>query len=343
MVIQVWIYKRFDNDLLSLVDSGYNVRKMMRDALIAYANGNPFKIYIDTVTKFNSEEKHGGRIKFTLNSKKTDHAAAIDVLNSLRSRYRSNFCKMVLRNALLQQNLTCYFIGQKGFDFQRKNLGTIDVSIIDNLVNGEHYRELEKQMTILGEEYTVTHDTTQDMSLSGPKGLPSPASINREKNQKKGKKGVPKSNEGVSDGEDKPRVRRSDKYRAKDPGKVNTHISEDADLKSPQEAVDQSEVSAYTSEDGKDITHEAYDTPEAKYSSQAESRAEEKRDAPPWVKNTHTAGKSAEETDKTQEKIEETADKEATDKETKHEAAGSDEDVSGTTDDSVLMALFENI
>lgn len=106
MMIEIRVYKLYDTDLVALVDNGYPVPKMMRDALISYANGESLLYYMDEHLYFDMNRKANARLRFEIPD---SEEKAIHLIKNIKHGYRNSFCKMLLRNCLTQQNLAGYF------------------------------------------------------------------------------------------------------------------------------------------------------------------------------------------------------------------------------------------
>ena len=106
MDVEVRFYKAFDIDIISLEAAGYPVKEMTETALNAYANGNPVHFLIDVPisSDFNSLKTFHTRLKIADSDVRTIH-----MLKNIKNRYRNAFCKTILRDALIQQNLTVFF------------------------------------------------------------------------------------------------------------------------------------------------------------------------------------------------------------------------------------------
>ncbi len=118
MKVEIRIYKRYDTDLVALVDNGYPVGEMMRAAVTGYANGQPVYFQLDEVLFFDMNRKNNVRLRFDV--PKTD-AKTIHLLQNIKHGYRNSFCKMVLRDALSHQNLGCYFADENMLPLQEKH------------------------------------------------------------------------------------------------------------------------------------------------------------------------------------------------------------------------------
>ncbi|SEF90826.1 hypothetical protein [Lachnospira multipara] len=119
MVIEIRLYKRYDMDLVALVDAGYPVSTMIKESLIAYANGNPISYLIDENIAFDLNGKESVRTRIVIPESETN---LIYLLKHIKHRTRNNFCKMVLRNALINQNLGAFFAVDNLFQLQKRDI-----------------------------------------------------------------------------------------------------------------------------------------------------------------------------------------------------------------------------
>lgn len=164
MYVEVRVYKRYDTDLLALHDSGYSLSTMMRAALVSYANGAPLHFFIDEITDFDLNGKKNIRVRIQVNDKERN---AIALLQSIKHSYRSNFCKMVLRNAIIQQNLTCYFADSSFVRMHEINASQINTRMVQNLVPASEYRTLIQNYTLLGQNVQVQHEKGLKIKAGG--------------------------------------------------------------------------------------------------------------------------------------------------------------------------------
>lgn len=118
MKVEIRIYKQYDTDLVALVDNGYPVSRMMKDAIISYANGTPLLFELDEHLYFDMNRKTNARLRFDIPEKEKK---ATYLLKNIKHRYRNSFCKMVLRNCLSQQNLAGYFADPNLLVLQEQN------------------------------------------------------------------------------------------------------------------------------------------------------------------------------------------------------------------------------
>lgn len=152
MVVEIRLYKQFDTDLVALADAGYSVSSMIKAAVKGYANGYPVHFYIDEIIPFDMNDKKTVHTRFTIpeSDKKTCY-----LLRNIKHGYRNTFCKAVLRNSLIQQNLTGFFAGESLFHLQTLNMQDINIYTYKNLVPCSKIRGSAKQVTFLGRTVTV--------------------------------------------------------------------------------------------------------------------------------------------------------------------------------------------
>ena len=113
MVVEIRVYRQYDLDLLAIADAGYSLSALICDEVTSYAHGDPLYYYIDELSDFTIKDRTNIRFRFKVPD---DDYETTELLRSVIPRFRSNFCKMVLRNALGQQNLYCFFKGYGRID-----------------------------------------------------------------------------------------------------------------------------------------------------------------------------------------------------------------------------------
>lgn len=118
-------------DLLALAEAGYPVSLMIKNALISYAKGTPLFYYIDEDIPVNSRDTKVMRVTFMIGKKEVE---TIELLNSIIASKKSTFCKALLRNALVQQNLNCYFANKKMESLHLANRKSFNVEGLENVI-----------------------------------------------------------------------------------------------------------------------------------------------------------------------------------------------------------------
>ena len=130
MIQEIRLYKRYDTDLLALCDAGYSISLMIKDALYGYAHSTPVHIYIDQLIPFDLNKKTSVHTRFTIPD---SDLQTCYLLRNIKHGYRNSFCKNVLRNALVQQNLVAYFADNSMLRLQSDNLQQTNLSALPNL------------------------------------------------------------------------------------------------------------------------------------------------------------------------------------------------------------------
>lgn len=165
MNIEIRIYKRYDTDLLSLHDAGYSVTKMMAEAVSAYANGLPFRLFIDELVSFDMNDKKSIRLRLKFKDNDTKVATLI---RNVKHGYRSNFCKQILRNAMIHQNLICYFSDTSLLSIHEANIRTVNLQAFPLIKKCSDYRRTTQQLNILGRDITIQHEKGYSVPTSIP-------------------------------------------------------------------------------------------------------------------------------------------------------------------------------
>jgi hypothetical protein len=130
MVVEIRIYKRYDADLYSLAESGYSVVQLLSDAVTSYAHGEPFMVYAPDAPLFDVNNKKTIHTRFSIPESDT---ATCRLLRSIKTTYRNTFCKMVLRNAFLQQNIAGFFSDPSLVSLQSSDLAARPAGAYKNL------------------------------------------------------------------------------------------------------------------------------------------------------------------------------------------------------------------
>lgn len=169
MKVDVYVYKRFDTDILSLHDAGYDISRMIKDSLKAYANGQPLKIFIEETVPLDLNNKKSFRLRITID--KSDENV-VSLIEKVKHGYRSNFCKQILRNALLQQNLVCYMADISYAKLHLTNAAYIDQTQ-QGIVTGERYKTLafknDRGITLIPEKVASKSEKTAPVRQQGSK------------------------------------------------------------------------------------------------------------------------------------------------------------------------------
>lgn len=143
MVIEFRLYKKFDMDLIALYNMHYPVASMMREAVIAYANGRPLNYLVDEPTVFNADDCDAVHSRFNIPDSDT---ITCYMLSHIKFRCKNAFVKTVLRNALIQQNLTCFFTDNALNQTHFHNASAKNVQMLPNVIRCSQIKELDKHI-----------------------------------------------------------------------------------------------------------------------------------------------------------------------------------------------------
>lgn len=129
MVIEVRYYKRFDLDLLALIDSGIKLSAYLPMVLQGYAKGEPVKLLVPFC-----EAHDVDKMQLVHTGIKITDSESIELLKKVRRGYRNSFCKILLRDALVFQSLGIYFTNQDLIKKENNRINLTDTSNIPNLI-----------------------------------------------------------------------------------------------------------------------------------------------------------------------------------------------------------------
>lgn len=142
MVVEIRIYKRHDTDLIALVDAGYPVRDMLKSAVIAFANGHPLHYFIDEAVPYDPKGRNMVHFRVSVRDKMAEA-----MILGVRKGMRNAFVKAVLRNALLQQNLSAYFENGTFYSLIGKSMD-IPIDGLSSVVSGSYLRAGEREYVL---------------------------------------------------------------------------------------------------------------------------------------------------------------------------------------------------
>lgn len=110
MYLEIRYYKRFDPDLIALILNGVDLTAQLPAIIKAYAHGETYHFYVPAsfcqTTDLNEQKQIHNRVTIT-------DEKSIQLLSKVREGYRNTFCKVLLREALLHQNLSAFFLDQE--------------------------------------------------------------------------------------------------------------------------------------------------------------------------------------------------------------------------------------
>ena len=152
MVVEIRLYKKNDMDLVALADAGYSIPAMLQEAVIAYANGIPLHFLIDEITPFDKNGKQTIHTRFRIPDSEQN---AVFLMKNIKSGCRNSFCKILLRNALIQQNLSGFFARNELLQLQSINVQNINLSAMQNVKLCSSYKSA-KQFSFAGKKFQQT-------------------------------------------------------------------------------------------------------------------------------------------------------------------------------------------
>lgn len=174
MRIEIRIYKSHDTDLMALCDAGYPIRTMLKDALSAYANSVPLRYFTDEVIPYSAAEKK--MVHTNIEIPDTDVKTCY-MLTHLKRRLRNSFCKAVLRNCLVQQNLTAYFADSSLYAVQQADGAYRNIGSLPGVVPLSSLREETRTVEFQSGKTITTKREKVVANVQTAPYMPSPAPI----------------------------------------------------------------------------------------------------------------------------------------------------------------------
>lgn len=129
MFVEMRYYKRFDSDLLALFETGINLNEYIPDILKSYAGGNEYHLYVPFCRNhdMNGQQLVHKRVIIS-------DTSSVKLLKGIKHGYRNAFCKMLIREALVYQNLGVFFADQEMVCRENVRIHEKDLSTYKNLV-----------------------------------------------------------------------------------------------------------------------------------------------------------------------------------------------------------------
>lgn len=155
MFIDIRLYKRFDMDIISLMDAGYNVKSIMEVSLVSFANGKAIAFVMDKIVKFKIAEKQ--TIHFRANIPDTD-TRAVALMKAVNKGHRNSFCKALFRNSFAQQNLSGYFGEEWCYQLLNTDYYNKGIDVMNNIIPLDEFHRDSITRTIEGSTITHTFD-----------------------------------------------------------------------------------------------------------------------------------------------------------------------------------------
>lgn len=122
MIVELRIYKRFDQDLIALKKLGADLGKLIKEDLYAFARGKQVFFAIPADAPVDLEDRHSFHFRINI----TD-AESIKLLKSVKNSYRNSFCKALLRESFVYQALGVY-LADPGY-IEKRNEERKDLSV----------------------------------------------------------------------------------------------------------------------------------------------------------------------------------------------------------------------
>ena len=113
MRVIMHLYKSHDPDLVALHKSGYSVSRLAKRVIEAYAHGERIRLLIPECRTVDISDTASGREGGLRTEFITKDSETVDLLTGIVKNRRNQFCKAMVRNALIEQPLVVFFTDPK--------------------------------------------------------------------------------------------------------------------------------------------------------------------------------------------------------------------------------------
>ena len=128
MKLVIRLYKRFDTDLLSLAEAGYDMGACIVKALYAYAHDEDFHILVPECRSHDLNGEQFIRTRLSISDRRS-----ADLLKQIKHGYRNAFCKALVRDALVRQAFGVFFSNPAYIRREQARIDRVDSAPIPGL------------------------------------------------------------------------------------------------------------------------------------------------------------------------------------------------------------------
>lgn len=103
MRIEIRIYKRHDLDLMHIHDLNISLAALFKHSLTNYAHGKEVRYFLPYIENYSPTDKKSFHLRFNITDPET-----LMFLNNIKPMQRNSFCKTLLRNSLIRQDMSAF-------------------------------------------------------------------------------------------------------------------------------------------------------------------------------------------------------------------------------------------
>ena len=150
MRVIMHLYKSHDPDLVALHKSGYSVSRLAKRVIEAYAHGERIRLLIPECRTVDISDTASGREGGLRTEFITKDPETVDLLTGIVKNRRNQFCKAMVRNALIEQPLVVFFTDPKiirlenEYLYEEKQKGA--VCFVPKNIKKTAYEEITKRL-----------------------------------------------------------------------------------------------------------------------------------------------------------------------------------------------------
>lgn len=158
--INMRLYRRFDADLIALNEMGIYVNVLAEILLVLYARGKHVRILPDKCEPFDINEKKCIHLSVNVRPE------AVDLVRQIKRGYRNQFCKSLVRDALLLDPLWPFLTKQMYLDEENRRIQehAEDAIVLTPLMRKKDYR-----MMLLGDTSKKKEESPKEKKETTPK------------------------------------------------------------------------------------------------------------------------------------------------------------------------------
>lgn len=166
--VEIRLYRRHDLDLIMLRAYGLSVTKLMRLALLNYVDGERIKFKLPDSRSYNISEVTCARYRLTVSDTRI-----INLLENIKSGYRNQFCKQLLRDALDTAPLGAYLSDayiQKETDRMKSDAQVMPLSVSSKRTGKRENtsEKVQKKLEKIAQEETSDIKKKKEITESVP-------------------------------------------------------------------------------------------------------------------------------------------------------------------------------
>ena len=165
MRIEIRIYKRHDLDLMHIHDLNISLAALFKHSLTNYAHGREVRYFLPYIENYSPSDKKSFHLRFNITDPET-----LIFLNNIKPMQRNSFCKTLLRNSLVRQDMSAFL---KDISMEQNFIDQIqlDSNVLILTPNTSYKKFFLENGMILTKKEAMEHDKQQEIQKAVNKAL----------------------------------------------------------------------------------------------------------------------------------------------------------------------------